>query len=60
MVDFNNIETLIAQYSMNVPRYGHLSICISNKWFVLGGFDHKDDELNNPNTLKSCEMSENS
>lgn len=41
--------------ALNVPRYGHSSIAIGSNLFVLGGFDHKDDEMNNPNTLKSCE-----
>lgn len=24
--------------------------------YVMGGFDHKDDEMNSPNTLSSCEF----
>jgi hypothetical protein len=57
-LDFENIQSLVTYNSLNVPRYGHVSVCINNKNFVMGGFDHKDDEMNNPNTLKSCEMSE--
>ena len=24
--------------------------------YVMGGFDHRDDEMNSPNTLSSCEI----
>ena len=41
---------------LNICRYGHSSICMNGLVYVMGGFDHRDDEMNSPNTLSSCEI----
>jgi len=40
---------------MKSPRYGHASVYINQLVLVLGGFNHRDDEAQAPNTLKHCE-----
>jgi len=40
---------------MNKHRYAHSSLIINNYIYVLGGFDHKDDQKTHPSTLKACE-----
>ena len=41
---------------LNTCRYGHSSIYMHGYIYVMGGFDHRDDEINSPNTLSSCEV----
>ena len=36
-------------------RYGHASVFVNQLVLVLGGFNHRDDEAQAPNTLASCE-----
>ena len=40
---------------LTICRYGHSSIVLNGWIYVLGGFDHRDDEMSSPNTLNSCE-----
>lgn len=54
--NFGQAHEMKSAEPLKMCRYGHVSIELGNRVYVLGGFDHKDDELNNPNTLNSCEF----
>jgi len=40
---------------MNKKRYGHCSVYLNNSVYVVGGYNHKDEEKIQPVTLKHCE-----
>ena len=40
---------------LKLGRYGHCSVFINSLVLVLGGFNHRDDEAQVPNTLNACE-----
>ena len=40
---------------MKTPRYGHASLYINQLVLVMGGFNHRDDEAEAPNSLHTCE-----
>jgi hypothetical protein len=40
---------------MKQARYGHASVLINHIVLALGGFNHRDDEAQAPNTLLTCE-----
>lgn len=40
---------------MKGARYGHASVFINQMVLVLGGFNHRDDEAQAPQTLNKCE-----
>jgi len=40
---------------MKTSRYGHASLYINQLVLVMGGFNHRDDEAEAPNSLHTCE-----
>ena len=52
----NNLNNFKSFSPLNICRYGHSSISMNGLIYVMGGFDHRDDEMNSPNTLSSCEI----
>lgn len=40
---------------MKQARYGHAIVYVNQLVLVLGGFNHRDDEAQAPNTLNTCE-----
>ncbi|CDW72594.1 kelch motif family protein [Stylonychia lemnae] len=50
-----NMRTFREVQRLKQARYGHASVFINHLVLVLGGFNHRDDEAQAPNTLNTCE-----
>lgn len=50
-----NISMNTKLKNMHKKRYAHCSIYLNGCVYVMGGFDHKDNNKSPPSTLKSCE-----
>ena len=40
---------------MKQARYGHATVFVNQLVLALGGFDHRDEEIYPPHSLKACE-----
>jgi hypothetical protein len=54
-ISSSNISINTKMPSMSYKRYAHCSVFVNGFIYILGGFNHKDDNKSSPSTLSHCE-----